>query len=245
MALALDAGVSTRHLSFVETGRAHASRALLLDLCDHLDVPLRERNVLLLAAGFAPSYTESALDAAGLEEVRTALEHLLAGHEPYPALAVDRCGDVVMTNRAVGVLLAALDPTMLAPPVNIYRLSLHPEGLARHIHNRAQWSTHLLHRLDRLVDLTGDPRLVSLRAEVGAWVDGWVQPAAEPVIDRAAHLLLPLHLTHPQHGELRFHSTITHFGAAWDVTLDELSIESFVPADTVTRETMARLASPW
>lgn len=120
MALALDAGVSTRHLSFVETGRAHASRALLLDLCDHLDVPLREHNVLLLAAGFAPSYTESALDAAGLEEVRTALEHLLAGHEPYPALVVDRCGDVVMTNRAVGVLLAALDPTMLAPPVNIW-----------------------------------------------------------------------------------------------------------------------------
>ncbi len=228
MDLALDVGVSTRHLSFVETGRSRASRELLLDLADHLEVPLRERNALLLAAGFAPVYGESRWDEAGLEAVREALGHLLAGHEPFPALVIDRTGDVVMSNRAVGPLLGMLGPAWSAPPVNVYRLSLHPQGLAPHIRNLEQWAGHLLHRLERLTDLTGDPRLASLLAEVR----GYVPDAGSPA--RSEHVVLPLHLAHPD-GDLRFYSTITHFGAAWDVTLDELSIETFVPADAATR----------
>lgn len=238
MDLALAVGVSTRHLSFVETGRARASRELLVDLCEHLEVPLRERNTLLLAAGFAPTYSESRLDAQALEAVRGALEHLLAGHEPFPALVVDRCGDVVMANRAVGALLAALDPALLAPPVNIYRLSLHPEALAGHVRNLPEWGGHLLHRLERLADLTADPRLVALREELA----GYAPPAAEGPAARAAHVMLPLHLAHAD-GDLRLYSTITHFGAAWDVTLDELSLESFVPADAETRAVLERLAA--
>ena len=238
MDLALDVGVSTRHLSFVETGRARASRELLVDLCEHLEVPLRERNTLLLAAGFAPTYSESRLDAGALEAVRGALEHLLAGHEPFPALVVDRCGDVVMANRAVGALLAAIDPALLAPPVNVYRLSLHPDGLAPHVRNLGEWAGHLLHRLERLADLTGDPRLVALRSELA----DHAPPAPGGPAARAAHVMLPLHLDHPA-GELRLYSTITHFGAAWDVTLDELSLESFVPADAATRAVLDGLAA--
>lgn len=231
--LALEANVSTRHLSCVETGKAQASRALLLDLAARLEVPLRERNALLLAAGYAPSYRESALeDLAG---VREALEHLVAGHEPYPALVVDRHGDVVLANRTVSLLLAGVAERWLAPPLNLYRLALHPDVLD--VRNRAAWSAHLLHRLDRLVDLTGDPRLVALRAEVRPWVP---DAGSARVVDRAAQLMLPLHLGHPEHGELRFHSTITHFGAAFDVTLDELSIESFLPADEHTRRALTR-----
>jgi transcriptional regulator with XRE-family HTH domain len=233
MDLALEANVSTRHLSCVETGKAQASRALLLDLAVRLEVPLRERNALLLAAGYAPSYGESAVD--DLDAVREALDHLLTGLEPYPALVVDRRGDVVLTNRSVGVLLAGVDARWLAPPLNVYRLALHPDALD--VRNRAAWSAHLLHRLDRLVDLTGDPRLVALREEVRPGVP---DAGSVRVLDRAAQLMLPLHLGHPEYGELRFYSTVTHFGAAFDVTLDELSIESFVPADTHTRDVLAR-----
>jgi transcriptional regulator with XRE-family HTH domain len=235
MDLALSAGVSTRHLSFVETGRARASRELLVDLCEHLEVPLRERNTLLLAAGFAPLYTESRLDAGDLGAVRTALEHLLAGHEPFPALVVDRCGDVVMANRAVGAVLSVLDPAALAPPLNIYRLSLLPDGLAPHVRNLPEWAGHLTHRLERLGDLTGDPRIAALLEELAPHV-----PPAPPEGSRTAEVMLPLHLAHPA-GDLRFYSTITHFGAAWDVTLDELSLESFVPADDATRAALQGL----
>ena len=229
MDLALDVGVSTRHLSFVETGRSRASRELLLGLADHLEVPLRERNALLLSAGYAPIYGESRLDDAGLEAVREALGHLLAGHEPFPALVIDRGGDVVMSNRAVGPLLRMLDPAWSTPPVNVYRLSLHPQGLAPHIRNLDQWATHLVHRLERLTDLTGDPRLASLLAEAR----GYAPAAGTP--GPSEHVVLPLHLAHPD-GDLQLYSTITHFGAAWDVTLDELSVETFVPADAATRE---------
>jgi MmyB-like transcription regulator ligand binding domain len=170
--------------------------------------------------------------------VRGALEHLLAGHEPFPALVVDRVGDVVMANRAVGALLAALDPALLAPPVNIYRLSLRPDGLAPHVRNLSEWAGHLLHRLERLADPTGDPRLVALRDELA----GYTPPAPSGPAARAAHVMLPLHFAHPA-GDLRLYSTITHFGAAWDVTLDELSLESFVPADADTRAALEALVA--
>lgn len=239
--LALDVGVSTRHLSFVETGRSRASRELLLDLADHLEVPLRERNSLLLAAGYAPTYAESTLDPGGLDAVRGVLGHLLAGHEPFPALVIDRYGDVVMTNRAVAPLLAGLEESWLEPPVNVYRLSLHPDALAPRIHNLDQWAGHLLHRLERLCDLTGDPRLASLLAEVRAYAPSPGEPGpagSDDGVAPAGDVVLPLHLDHPD-GELRLYSAITHFGAAWDVTLDELSIETFVPADEATRTRLA------
>lgn len=232
MDLALDAGVSTRHLSSVETGRSRASRELLLHLAEHLEVPLRERNSLLLAAGYAPTYGDTRLDSGGLDAVRDALGHVLAGHEPFPALVLDRCGDVVMTNRAVAPLLAGLDPSWLAPPVNVYRLSLHPDALAPHIRNLEQWAEHLVHRLERLTDLTGDPRLADLLAEVRTYAPAPGTPS------RAGDVVLPLHLAHPD-GELRLYSTVTHFGAAWGVTLDELSVETFVPADDATRRRLA------
>jgi transcriptional regulator with XRE-family HTH domain len=240
MDLALEVGVSTRHLSYVETGRSRASRELLLDLADHLDVPLRERNSLLLAAGYAPTYSESRLDAAGLASVRDALEHVLAGHEPFPALVVDRCGDVVLTNRAVdALLLGLLDPAWLEPPVNVYRLSVHPEGLARHIRNADVWTAHLVHRLERLTELAGDPRLAAVLDDVRRHAPGSAPAASTPPAP-GDDVVLPLHLDHPV-GELRLYSTITHFGAAWDVTLDELSIETFLPADAATRERLSRL----
>jgi hypothetical protein len=143
-----------------------------------------------------------------------------------------------MANRAVGALLAAIDPALLAPPVNVYRLSLHPDALAPHVRNLGEWAGHLLHRLERLADLTGDPRLVALRDELA----DHVPPAPGGPAARAAHVMLPLHLAHPA-GDLRLYSTITHFGAAWDVTLDELSLESFVPADATTRAVLDGLAA--
>lgn len=244
MDLALDVGVSTRHLSFVETGRSRASRELLLQLCDHLDVPLREQNAMLLAAGFAPVHRESAIGAEGLGHVREALAHLLAGHEPFPALVVDRCGDVQMSNRAVGALLAPLDPAALVPPVNIYRLSLAPGGLAPYVVNIRSWAGHLHDRLERLADLTGDPRIVALRDEVAEHArEIERRPGGDGgprVTEHSAQVMLPLHLRHPA-GELRFYSTITHFGAAWDVTVSELSVETLVPADSATRTVLASL----
>src|ERR1700759_3380845 len=140
--LALDAGISARHLSFVETGRSRPSRRLLHALAEELEVPLRERNALMLAAGYAPTYAESDLEGADSQQAREALSHLLAGHEPYPAVVLDRWGDVVLTNRAVGPLLEGVDVALLAPPINVYRLSLHPDGMVSRIRNRAEWTAH-------------------------------------------------------------------------------------------------------
>jgi transcriptional regulator with XRE-family HTH domain len=240
--LALDTGISARHLSFVETGRSQPSRRLLLALAEQLDVPLRERNALMLAAGYAPCYGESDLDSTELESVRVALQHLLAGHEPYPALVLDLLGDVRLANRAIGPLLEGVDAALLRPPINAYRLGLHPDGLAARIRNRAEWTAHLSHRLTRQARLTGDPRLGELLEEVRGYpgvadaLDGHHEPAA-------GGLLLTLQLAHPN-GDLRFHSAVTSFGSAHDITLAELTIESFVPADAHTREFLQRFGLP-
>jgi transcriptional regulator with XRE-family HTH domain len=240
--LALETGISARHLSFVETGRSRPSRGLLLALAEQLDVPLRERNALMLAAGYAPTYAESDLDSDQLELAREALEHLLAGHEPYPAVVLDRWGDVLLTNRAVGPLLYGVDPELLQPPINVYRLSLHPGGLAPRIRNRDEWTAHLGHPLSRLAGLTGDARLAVLLEEVRGYpgVAAAVDDYHEPV---TAELLLTLQLSHPD-GDLRLHSTVTSFGSPHDVTLSELTVESFFPADAHTRRLLQRLASP-
>jgi transcriptional regulator with XRE-family HTH domain len=240
--LALETGVSARHLSFVETGRAQPSRGLLLALAEQLDVPLRERNALMLAAGYAPTYAESDLDGAEIELAREALEHLLAGHEPYPAVVLDRLGDVVLTNRSVAPLLEGVDPQLLAPPINVYRLSMHPNGMAPRIYNRDEWNAHLAHRLARLARLTGDARLSELLEEIRRYpgVAQAMDDYHEPI---TAEVLLTLQLAHPA-GDLRLHSTVTSFGSPHDVTLSELTVESFFPADAATRNILRQLAGP-
>jgi transcriptional regulator with XRE-family HTH domain len=238
--LALDAGVSARHLSFVETGRSQPSSSLLLALAEQLDVPLRERNALLLAAGYAPAYSQSDLGGEQARAVRESLGHLLAGHEPYPAVVFDRYGDVVLTNRAVGPLLEGADPALLGPPVNVYRLGLHPGGLPSRIRDRAGWTAHLVHRLTRLERLTADRRLTELLAEVRGYPGVAEALAQRPTEPAAAELLLTVHLAHPG-GDLLLHSTVTSFGDPRDVTLSELAVESFFPADARTRELLAGL----
>ena len=240
MSLALDAGISTRHLSFVETGRAKASRQMLGQLADQLDLPLRARNLLLLAGGYAPAYPERPLDHPALEAAKAAVELVLKSHSPFPALAVDRHWTLIAANEAVGLLIASAAPHLLAPPVNVLRLSLHPEGLAPAILNLAEWKAHLLERLRRQVAATGDPTLAALQEELAAYP----APAADsPSTDASAGLYVPMRLASPA-GELSFLSTTTVFGTPLDITLSELAIEAFLPADAATADRLRALTSP-
>ena len=232
--LALDTGISARHLSFVETGRSNPSPELLLRLADQLEMPLRDRNKLLLAAGYAPRFHQRELDAPELRPVREALGHVLAGHEPYPALAVDRHWNLVASNAALGLLLEDVAPELLAPPVNCMRLALHPDGLAPRILNLAQWRGHLLARLQREVALHGDPAVEALLEEVS----GYPGPPSDGRADAGA-IMVQLHLASSA-GELRLFGTVTTFGTAVDITVAELSVEAFFPADTATAEALRR-----
>jgi len=228
--LALDAGVSTRHLSFIETGRARPSREMVLQLAEQLEVPLRARNVLLLSAGYAPAYAERALDDPALTGARRAIELVLAGHEPYPALVFDRHWSVLATNKAVGVLLEGADPVLTEGPVNALRLALHPAGLAPRIVNLGQWRAHLLHNLRAQIEATADPTLVALEAEVAAYP---VVDPGEANADDLGGVAVPLRLR-TDAGTLTFISTTTVFGTPRDVTLSELALETFLPADEAT-----------
>lgn len=255
MALSLDAGVSTRHLSWLEAGKAQPSRAMVLRLGARLDLPLRERNALLVAAGYAPLYAERPLADPALAPARAALQRLLDAHEPSPALAVDRHWNLVAHNRMVPLFIAAAAPALAVPPVNVLRLSLHPQGLAPMIDNLPAWREYVLYRLARQVAATGDDELAQLQAELqalpppagrGAWPahevadekDGAAATAPTP------DLAVPLALNTP-HGTLRFLTTLTVFGAPRDVTLSELAVETLLPADEATaaalREILARL----
>jgi len=236
--LALDAGVSTRHLSFVETGRSRPSAELVMALAEQLDVPLRERNGLLLAAGFAPVYGQRDLEEPEMGPVREALERVLAGHEPYPALVVDRHWGLVAANRALGLLTATATPELLEPPVNVLRLALHPQGLAPHVANLPVWRAHLLDRLGRQAIVSGDPALAALHAELASYPAGEPGPAPDLA---AGDIAVPLRLHH-EGGELSFISTVTTFGTAVDVTVSELSIEAFFPADAATERALRALA---
>jgi transcriptional regulator with XRE-family HTH domain len=237
--LALEAGISSRHLSFVETGRSRPSADMVLHLAEELDVPLRDRNTLLLAAGFAPRFGQSALDAPELGPVRDAIDQVLRGHEPYPALVVDRHWGLVAGNRALGVLVGDIAEHLREPPVNVLRLSLHPEGLAPRIVNLHEWRKHLLERLARDAVATADPALKALHQELESYPAGDPGPALDPAFGDIA---VPLRIRHDG-GELAFISTKTVFGTAVDVTVAELSIESFFPADSQTAETMRRLVA--
>jgi len=237
--LASGAAVSARHLSFIETGRARPSREMVLHLADRLEIPLRERNRVLLAAGFAPAYGERPLDSSEMAPVREALARFLSAHEPYPALVLDRHWNLVLANAAVTPMLEGIAPELLEPPANALRATLHPDGMAPRILNFDEWSAHLVHRLRREIALTGDPELELLLAEVLGYPEVRSEP---PPIDAAAagEIVLPLHLEHGG-GRLSFFSTLTTFGTAADVTLAELAVEAFYPADA---ETAAALAKP-
>jgi transcriptional regulator with XRE-family HTH domain len=220
--LALDAGVSTRHLSFVETGRARPSERMVIHLAEQLEVPLRERNQLLLAAGYAPAYPRRGLDEPELEPVRGALERVLEGHQPFPALVVDRQWEMVAANRAVGLLLEGVAPHLLEPPVNALRVTLHPEGMAPRIRNLGEWRAQLLVHLAHDAQASGDPALAALHDELRGY------PGPDVPV-RAHDVFIPLQL-----GDLSFLSTRTTFGTAVDVTVSELAIEAFFPADGAT-----------
>lgn len=237
--LACEAEISTRHLSFVETGRARPSREMLLHLAALLEMPLRERNVLLVTAGFAPVFAEHALDAPALAAARAAVELVLAGHEPYPALALDRHWNLVLSNEAARRLLANVAPALLQPPINMMRLSLHPQGLGGAIINLEEIRSHMLHRLRRQVAHSGDPVLADLLRELSAFPAS--SDADAPLRDPYAGVLVPLRIRTPL-GELSLFSTMTVFGTPIDVTLSELALESFFPADADSAAILRRMA---
>jgi transcriptional regulator with XRE-family HTH domain len=232
--LAGSAEVSARHLSFVENGRSKPSRELLLHLAVHLDVPVRDRNALLVAAGYAPAHRETPFDADAMTPVREAVTRIVDSNEPFPALVVDRTWNIVAANRTVSALLSdGVAPALLDPPVNAMRVSLHPDGLARRIENYGEWRAHLLHRLTRQVALSGDRDVAALLDEVRAYpAPAHAASERHDALDNTA-LFVPLRL---RRGELTlsFLSTIATFGTALDVTVAELSIEQFFPADEST-----------
>ncbi len=238
--LAGHAEVSTRHISFMETGRALPSREMVLRLADRLEVPLRERNRLLTAAGYAPLYAERKLDDPAMQVARQAVERVLKAHEPYPALAVDRHWTLVAHNRLVPLLLAGVPDELLAPPLNVLRLSLHPQGLAPRIANLAQWRAHLLHRLRQQVTASGDPVLAALAEELHGYPGGTAEAAEQIHVD--AGVYVPLQLRTPA-GLLNFISIITVFGTPTDITLSELALETFFPADDATAQGLQQLAT--
>ncbi len=237
--LAGDAEISTRHLSFLETGRAQPSRDMVLRLAERLEVPLRERNAMLLAAGYAPTYQERAFEHPSLAVARQAVELVLAAHEPYPALAIDRHWTMVASNKAVPPLLAGVDASLLQPPVNVLRLSLHPKGLAPRIANLAEWRTHLLSRLRRQVEATADATLTALLEELRLYPAHGASAGRPPSTRDYAGIVVPLELVTGA-GTLAFFSTTTVFGTPVDVTLSELAVEAFFPADAATAEALRR-----
>jgi len=242
--LACEAEISQRHLSFIESGRASPSREMLLHLAEQLAVPLRERNALLVAAGFAPVYRERALDDPALGAARAAIELILAAQNPYPALAVDRHWTLVAANEAAALLMKGVDAKLSAPPVNVLRVSLHPDGLGPRIRNLRQWRAHVLARLLQQIENSADPVLTALLAELKAYP----VPAASNAWSMAgprdfAGIAVPLELV-LDGGILSFFSTTTVFGTPLDISLSELAIESFFPADGGTAEAMRRLVPP-
>jgi transcriptional regulator with XRE-family HTH domain len=236
LALALEADISQRHLSFLESGRAMPSREMLLHLAERLEIPLRDRNVMLLAAGFAPAFRARTLEDPAMSAVREAVSMVLKAHEPFPALAIDAKWNLVLANAAVTPLLAGIeDPGLLEAPVNVLRLSLHPKGLAPRIANLPEWRRHLLHRLGQQIAATGDTDLDGLLDELQSYPGSAAIRSVLPGISPdPAGIFVPLRLA-SKDGLLSFFSTTTVFGTPLDVTMSELAIEAFFPADDETR----------
>ena len=231
--LAHEARVSTRHLSYVETGRAEASREMVLRLAERLEVPLRERNALLMAAGYAPMYRQRPLDDPELASARRAVDLVLKGHEPFPALAVDRHWNLVASNAVVPLLLEGASVELLTPPINVLRLSLHLDGIAPRIANLAQWRSHLLERLQQQIAVTEDSVLAALHDELAAYPSPSVGHDLPTIRNETNGVVVPFQMM-SRAGLLSFISTTTIFGSPVDITLQELAIESFFPADSRT-----------
>jgi transcriptional regulator with XRE-family HTH domain len=235
--LAGDAEISARHLSFVETGRAAPSRDMVLKLAERLDVPLRERNVLLVAAGFAPAFPQRSLDDPALKSARTAIDLVLRAHEPNPALAVDRHWNLVSANRMVMPLLEGIPQRLLGQPFNVLRLSFHPEALAARTVNLAEWCGHLLERLHRQCEITADPELIKLYHDLKAFP---IPARSGPLSSDNVAIPFKMRLG----GDvLSFFSTTMIFGTPVDITLSELALETFFPADDLTAERMRNMAA--
>lgn len=226
---ATEAEISTRHLSFLETGRSRPSRDMLLHLAERLDIPLRERNTVLVAAGFAPVFSEKSLDDPALAAARAAIDLVLKGHEPFPAIAVDRHWNMVSANSAIAIFMDGVDRALLTTPLNVVRVGMHPRGMAGRIVNGQEWRTHILTRLRRQVEMSADAALAALLEEVSAY------PA--PIGARPTQpdhgVFIPLKLKTSK-GVLSFLSTMTMFGTPTDVTLSEIMLEAFYPADEET-----------
>ncbi|MFC7843332.1 helix-turn-helix domain-containing protein [Streptomyces sp. NPDC057382] len=239
--LALRADSSARHISFVETGRSRPSEEMVLRLAEHLDVPVRERNALLLAAGYAPRYPETPLDDPALDALRAGIERLIGGYEPYPALVVDARYDVVAANRGVMALVDGVSAGLLEPPLNAMRLALHPEGLAPRIRNLRAWRGHLLEQMRRQIALHRSAPLRALYEEVSAYpvpAEDPAEEAAEPV----PYFALPLRIEH-EGRTLSFISSISTFNTPMDVTVAELAIETLLPADPATVKYLQEMSS--
>lgn len=240
--LSAEAGISQRHLSFVESGPARPSREMVMRLCEQLDVPLRERNTVLVAAGHAPHYPQHPLDAPALSAAQTVIGQILQGHLPHPALAVNRYWELQAANAAIYALLDDVAPHLLEGTVNVLRLSMHPEGLAPRIVNFAEWRAYILARLLHEVDQTADPRLLALHTELAALPAPAHSQAMRPSPASPTRIAVPLKLK-SRHGPLTFLGTTTVFGTAVDVTLSEVAIEAFFPAEPETAAAMTRLIS--
>jgi transcriptional regulator with XRE-family HTH domain len=239
--LAAEADISTRHLSYVETGRANPSREMVLRLTARLEVPLRERNAFLVAAGYAPMYRETRLDEPAMAAAKQAVEMILSSHEPFPAMAIDRHWNLVAANRMLRHLLTDVDASLLQSPVNVLRLSLHPRGLAPKIVNLAQWRAHLFERLSHQIAASGEPALIALLGEL--------RNLPLPVADAQEHLqgehmgvAMPMKFR-TSAGVLSFISTTTIFGSPLDVTLQEIALETFFPLDEFTRQALRSVAA--
>jgi transcriptional regulator with XRE-family HTH domain len=229
--LAVEAQVSARHLSFVETGRSQPSRELVIDLAEQLEVPLRERNAMLLAAGYAPVYRETPLDTQEMAPVRQALDRLLGGHEPFPAVVTDRRWNLISANRPAQALLSdGVAGELLAPPLNTIRICLHPKGLAPRIVNFAEYSAHLVENVHRQAVLAADAQLFELEKELLSYPGVSESDSHDPL----SALFVPLVFRAGDGVELTFFSTLTTFGTALDITMAELTIEALFPADAAT-----------
>ncbi|WP_328731165.1 helix-turn-helix transcriptional regulator [Streptomyces caniferus] len=230
--LALRADSSARHISFIETGRSRPSQEMVLRLADHLDIPVRERNALLIAAGYAPTFPETPLDDPSMAALRSGMERLLTGYEPFPALVVDGTYDVQAANRGITMLLEGLSPALLRPPLNAMRLTMHPDGLAPRIRNYREWRSHLLAQMERQLALMRSSPLRALYDEVSAYPlpPGGRETAA---FGEHAPFALPMMIEHHD-TVLSFISTIATFNTPMDVTVSELAVETFLPADPET-----------
>jgi transcriptional regulator with XRE-family HTH domain len=236
--LACEAAISQKHLSFIESGRSVPSREMVLHLAERLDVPLRERNAMLLAAGFAPVFRDRPLSDPALARAIASIDRLLRAHEPYPALTFDRHWNMVSANSALAPLLAGVDPELMKPPVNVLRTTLHPRGLAPLIVNLGEWRAHLLDRLRRQTRITRDPGLAALLQEVAGYPAGPGRTSTAPAPVGSDDVVVPLSLRTRQ-GVLSFLSTVTVFGTAVEITLAELTLEAFYPADPTTAAALA------